>query len=562
VSFAYNKAGRRIKKEVFTRAPAKLQGCGTYSRIENSHRRAANGDGQCGNCGGNSCGVKNIFSTFYKYDKAGQIIKIKEKAGNKILSELKYEYDKNGNIIKKSVSHTLTPKPSPSTPRLRRTSTLKYTYDKLDRLIIAEYYNGGKEAFAYDKAGNRWADINGRYAYDAANRLTGIKGEPVAYGYDYSGNLVEISAGGRKTAVYGYDAENRLIKAEIFTHSTPWVRNNKVIAKPAGLNVSFAYDPFGRRIKKVVDSPSTPRLRRTSTLNYIYDNENIIAILNEKGNLITQFIHGPNIDEPIAMIRYSSIENNNQCGNEPCGVDSVCFYHADALGSINYITNDKGNIIENYEYTAYGKPTIKDKNGKEIEKSSIGNPFMFTAREYDFETGLYYYRARYYNPNMGRFLQEDPIGFSGGDLNLYAYVQNNPVNFRDPYGLLTIAAQKIVNELMAESENASTAWAKAYLQRDTNTANQNLALRDAEHYLYAKAYVETAKSKLTAWFMIGVILTPGYEIAKILNLFPNASPWGLQELIAGYEGAWSGLTSGEKYQWTNLWEENKRSRCK
>jgi len=84
-------------------------------------------------------------------------------------------------------------------------------------------------------------------------------------------------------------------------------------------------------------------------------------------------------------------------------------------------------IVERYSYDVFGEPNTT---------SSIGNPYMFTGRRYDIETGLYYYRARYYKPEIGRFLQTDPIGYEGG-LNLYAYVQNNPVMFTDPLGLLT-----------------------------------------------------------------------------------------------------------------------------
>ena len=100
------------------------------------------------------------------------------------------------------------------------------------------------------------------------------------------------------------------------------------------------------------------------------------------------------------------------------------FYHSDALGSITYLTDEQGNIVESYEYSAYGIPTIKDATGKVLAESVIGNPFMFTGREYDSETGLYFYRARYYDPKIGRFISEDPIGFEGGDLNLYVYMGN------------------------------------------------------------------------------------------------------------------------------------------
>lgn len=99
------------------------------------------------------------------------------------------------------------------------------------------------------------------------------------------------------------------------------------------------------------------------------------------------------------------------------------------------LTDTSGTFAEYYEYDVFGEPTIWDANAQEIVESSVvGNPFMFTGRRYDSETGLYYYRARYYDPYIGRFLQTDPIRYAAG-LNLYTYCGNNPVNFTDPYGL-------------------------------------------------------------------------------------------------------------------------------
>ena len=92
------------------------------------------------------------------------------------------------------------------------------------------------------------------------------------------------------------------------------------------------------------------------------------------------------------------------------------------------LTDTTGNLVEAYRYNAYGQP---------LQVSTVGNPYMFTGRRFDSETGLYYYRARYYSPQLRRFIEPDPIGFEGG-MNLYAYVGNDPVNLIDPYGLDSI----------------------------------------------------------------------------------------------------------------------------
>jgi len=143
---------------------------------------------------------------------------------------------------------------------------------------------------------------------------------------------------------------------------------------------------------------------------YVYDNEDIVMEYDGPGNITTKYTHGLGIDEPLAM---------QQSGN-------TYFYHADALGSIIALSGVNGSRVQSYRYDSFGNITIS---------GSIIQPYTFTAREYDPETGLYFYRARYYDSTQGRFLTRDPIGFAGGDVNLYAYVKNNPVNWIDPYGL-------------------------------------------------------------------------------------------------------------------------------
>ena len=110
------------------------------------------------------------------------------------------------------------------------------------------------------------------------------------------------------------------------------------------------------------------------------------------------------------------------------------YYHTDGLGSITELTDPSSNVIEKYSYDIFGNVIIKDAQGNVLSQSAVGNPYFFTARALDPETGLYYYRARYYNPKIGRFLQTDPVGYSAG-INLYAYCSNNPINRTDPSGL-------------------------------------------------------------------------------------------------------------------------------
>src|SRR5262249_42245370 len=160
---------------------------------------------------------------------------------------------------------------------------------------------------------------------------------------------------------------------------------------------SFTHDPFGRRIQK--SEPS-------GTVNYGYDGENAIEEVDGSGNLLARYAQDAGVDAPLAELRSGT----------------SAFYEADGLGSITSLSSATGTISGSYAYDTFGNALLT---------GSFVNPYRYTARDYDSETGLQYSRARYYDPQIGRFLSEDPIGFIGGGPNFYQYVQNSLTRLRD-----------------------------------------------------------------------------------------------------------------------------------
>jgi RHS repeat-associated protein len=161
----------------------------------------------------------------------------------------------------------------------------------------------------------------------------------------------------------------------------------------------FAYDPLGRRVERVAGAVTT---------TYAYDGENILR--EARGASTLKYIQGLGVDQPLAR------DN----GTAPT------YFHADALGSVNKITDTAGAVTFTREYDAWGGV-----------QAGAGEPgYAFTGREWDPETGLFYYRARYYDPKLGRFVSEDPIAFEGG-INHYVYARANTTTWTDPSGLFT-----------------------------------------------------------------------------------------------------------------------------
>ena len=264
-------------------------------------------------------------------------------------------------------------------------SFFQYEYDTLYQLKKVTYptagFSGEIDSWTYDSIGNRWTStVNGvtqnlTYQKIGANplnwqRLTNDGTN--AYTYDNYGNVLT-----RGTYTFNWNCASQLTSI-------------------TGTS-SYGYDYQGRRTTRTVGS---------STNTYLYDGLNLIQ---EQGATSADYVFGPGIDEPLAMKRGTQIY----------------YYVVDGLGSVTEVTNASGTVQNAYLYDAWGQT--------KTQTGSLTNPFTYTARE-QAEASTLYYRARYYQPAVGRFVSEDPIALRGG-LNLYAYVLSSPADDSDPAGL-------------------------------------------------------------------------------------------------------------------------------
>ena len=309
----------------------------------------------------------NGIKASYSYDKGGNVMKLYYHYSNGTLARFyDYEHDENSNIVEMSTDE----------------GTTSYVYDSLNQLTNVTY-PAGWENFAYDAAGNiiERATESGTsyYTYNEENQL--LTDGIFTYAYDNNGNLISKTIGS-DTAYYEYDFDNRLTG----------------IILPTGKNISYAYSPLGSRIYRDLNG---------SAIFCVFNREDVIGEYDASGVLKAEYVYAGR-DFPITMRR-----------------DGFAYYYLrDVLGSINALTDAQQNIVETYEYDAFGNTT----------KGIIENPYRFTAREYEPDVGLYYYRLRFYDPALGRFTSKDPMGIMKGP-NLYSYVDNNPINYADPFGI-------------------------------------------------------------------------------------------------------------------------------
>jgi RHS repeat-associated protein len=318
----------------------------------------------------------NGVDTSYTYDNLSRLLSVLHNGGA-LPGSTGYTYDAAGNRLTKTAVQEASPNP---------VSVLsQYSYDPIYELTQAVVNGSVAEGYSYDAVGNRLSSAGPTsYNYNTSNELTSTSA--ATYAYDANGNTVS-KTDSTGTTSYTWDFENRL---------------TSVTLPGTGGTVNFKYDPFGRRIDKIAPT--------SGTTIYAYDGDDITEELGGGGNLVAHFTQGVTIDEPLALT----------------GSGGTYFYHADGLGSITSMTDTSGNLAASSVYDSFGKLAAST--------GTITNPFQYTGREFDSESGLYSYRARYYDPKAGRFISEDPVGFGAGD-NFYRYVENNPTILIDPSGL-------------------------------------------------------------------------------------------------------------------------------
>ena len=337
------------------------------------------------------------------YDQLGRLTEIdqQEVSGSTDLASYVYSYDKASNPTKQQF---LTRAGDPSS---------EYEYDSLYRLTYAFYFDAstnGTNEFLYDDVGNRTYHLDRSansvtYQHSLVNEYTKVS--TTARGHDASGNLTDDG-----TYTYQWDYASRLTRIE---------RNSD-----SGTVAVLDYDAIGRRVLKY-DAVAG------STRRFYYDAARCIEEYNSAATPARQryFVHGATYVDELAYL------------NNDVGENTGTFYALhDQLLSVMGLVNTSGAAVERYKYDAYGAVKFQDANFADLgtQTSAYGNPLTFTGRRLDqFDTrslALMHYRARQYDPALGRFLSRDPLDYLDG-MSLYEYALSDPTFYVDPSGLGT-----------------------------------------------------------------------------------------------------------------------------
>ncbi len=314
-----------------------------------------------------------------------------------------YTYDANKNKLTEGISTPMANYGFNST-----------SYDQADRLTAWNRTDGNlDQAWDLSLVGN-WAtftqnQVQQTRTHTSVHEIAAIDSAPIAH--DPTGNLIRNA--GDTLDRYTWDFDNRLATADTNQDGTA--------------ECGYQYDARGKRVSNTV-----PDGEGSVTTVFVYLGNQVVSEYAADALPASperKFVYATYIDEPLVMI------DRTTAGTVAAGTDELLFYHCNLLYSVAAITDATATVVERYAYSAYGRPLIFDAGMQSLTQSAIGNPYAFTGRRLDPETSLYYYRARMYDAELGRFVSRDPIGYDGGSNVLYGYVNARPVYDTDPLGL-------------------------------------------------------------------------------------------------------------------------------
>jgi RHS repeat-associated protein len=337
----------------------------------------------------------NGVVTSYDYDRADRVKAIVIARDGVTLASYAYTYDPNGNRLTQTETNGGPPE------------LTTYTYDNRDRLESVTYPGGSSVLYEYDAVSNRTReterDASGTVVsdktaeFDAVNRLSSVTdsiapANDATFTYDANGNLTsKTTAAGTET----YDYEVRDLMVESRSGDT--------------ITARFAYDAFGRRYLKVSGDEFTPAVRQ-----YLYDQTSLLHELDSSSLEVAKYEYGG--DRLLSLTRT----------DEPRR-----FYHQDALGSVVALSDNAGAVVARYHLDAWGRY----RTPSELDASA--NRFGFTGYLFDQETELYWAKARFYDPEYGRFTSQDSVLGEINEppsLHRYFYGYANPLRYIDPTG--------------------------------------------------------------------------------------------------------------------------------
>ena len=297
-------------------------------------------------------------------------------AGKAALS-FSYDYDANKNVEGESTGGAL--------------ANFAWTagFDDGDRVTSWNRNNGDNQSWNLDTIGN-WDSTTGLYkgasfnetrAHNDVHELTDINGSTLSY--DSKGNPISIPGAPLSSAALTWDIDN---------HLASYIKDS--------ITTTFTYDALGRRLEKL--NPTKNTLFISASQQVIEEYESVGA---GSYALARSYTYGSYIDDVLAKV-------------ETVNTPTVLYYHSDRQFNVRGLTDSSGNIKELYTYTPYGKQCVLDSFGTVITSSSFNNNYGFTGRYLDNETGLWYFRARYFSDELGRFISRDPLGYVDG-MSLY-----------------------------------------------------------------------------------------------------------------------------------------------